>query len=133
MNDGGDELRRALDGNRAAIEAGLRAAHAELEILHARSRQLEELIARGNSALGDTPSIRMTLHEALALVLRENANRWMRAGDLAAEVSRRGLYRKRDGSRLEVNQVHARTNNYPDLFEKKAGQIRLRTKPKPMK
>jgi hypothetical protein len=37
---------------------------------------------------------------------------------LADAVNERGLYRKRDGSPVEVNQVHARTSNYEALFEK---------------
>ena len=38
----------------------------------------------------------------------------------------RGLYHKKDGSPVEINQVHARTNNYHDLFEKDGPLIRLR-------
>src|SRR5436190_183406 len=38
----------------------------------------------------------------------------------------RELYRKRDGSPVELNQVHARANNYPSLFEKDGAKIRLR-------
>lgn len=38
-----------------------------------------------------------------------------------------GLYRKRDGSPVEVNEIHARTNNYQDLFEKDGSLIRMRT------
>jgi hypothetical protein len=41
-------------------------------------------------------------------------------------VNRRALYRKRDGSPVEVNQVHARTNNYTDLFEKDGPKVRLK-------
>jgi hypothetical protein len=44
-------------------------------------------------------------------------------------VNTRGLYRTRDGSPVEVNQVHARTGNYPDLFEKQGSQIRLKGEP----
>jgi hypothetical protein len=70
----------------------------------------------------------MTLHKAIAHVLRANENRWMTARELADAVTTQGLYRKRDGSRLEANQVHARTNNYADLFEKEGANIRLREK-----
>jgi hypothetical protein len=68
----------------------------------------------------------MTLHDALARVLEDIGNEWMTARELADEVNRRGLYRKRDGSPVEVNQVHARTNNYEDLFEKNGPKIRLK-------
>ena len=36
------------------------------------------------------------------------------------------LYRKRDGSPVEINQVHARTSNYGALFEKDGPKIRLK-------
>jgi len=62
----------------------------------------------------------MTLHEALAQILRENGNAPMTARALADVVNDRGLYRTRDGSPVEVNQIHARTKNYQDLFEKTA-------------
>jgi hypothetical protein len=68
----------------------------------------------------------LTLHVAIAQVLHENGNRWMSANELADAVNGGGLYRKRDGSRVEANQVHARTNNYKALFEKTDGRIRLR-------
>jgi hypothetical protein len=57
----------------------------------------------------------MTLHEALAQILRENGNAPTAARALADAVNDRGLYRTRDGSPVEVNQIHARTKNYQDL------------------
>jgi len=68
----------------------------------------------------------MTLHEAIALLLRENANESMTVRELADALNERGLYRKRDGSPIEVNQVHARTNNYRSIFEKDGPNVRLR-------
>ena len=47
--------------------------------------------------------------------------------ELADEVNERSMYRKRDGSPVEANQVHARTKNYTALFEKDGSRIRLRT------
>jgi hypothetical protein len=41
-------------------------------------------------------------------------------------VNQRQLYRKRDGSPVESNQIHARTKNYTALFEKDGPRIRLR-------
>ena len=69
----------------------------------------------------------MTLHDALTRVLEDTGNEWMNARELTDEVNRRGLYRKRDGSPVEVNQVHARTSNYGDLFEKNGPKIRLKS------
>src|SRR5205085_7162313 len=39
---------------------------------------------------------------------------------------RRALYRKKDGTPIEPNQVHARTKNYDELFEKNGPRVRLR-------
>ena len=121
------------------IETALTEARAELETLDARRDELIDQIARAEAILGgggppnpptaaatqpgDRP---LTLHEAIARVLDDHGNEWMSARELTDEVNRRGLYRKRDGSALEVNQVHARTNNYGDLFEKDGPKIRLK-------
>lgn len=129
----GDYLRRALEGARAELEVGLQEAEKELAQLDARRAELVDLIERARAALGVPISAAVenaaggrTLHAALAQILRENQNRWMTAGELRDEVNRRSLYRKRDGSAVEVNQVSARTKNYDDLFEKSGGRIRLR-------
>jgi len=58
--------------------------------------------------------------------LRENDNQPMTVRDLANAVNERGLYRKRDGSAVEVNQLHAFTSNYEALFKKDGPMIRLR-------
>lgn len=127
----GEQLKEALAMSQAAIEEGLEDARAELEALHVRADELKVLIARGEAALG-TSTVegdgegRLTLHEALEQVLRENANRWMTVQELAGEVNRRSLYRKKDGSPVEPNQVHARTKNYNKLFEKEGSRVRLR-------
>jgi hypothetical protein len=126
-------LEQVLESNRRLIEEALVGARAELAGLRHRQAELDRLVARAEAALG-TPSpseegIRsaaMTLHEALAMLLRENGNEWMTARELADAVNERGLYRKKDGTRVEVNQVHARTNNYGAVFEKDGGRIRLR-------
>ena len=67
----------------------------------------------------------MTLHDALARVLRESGNEGLTARELADAVNRRGLYQKRDGSPVEVNQVQARVNNYGSIFEKDGSVVRL--------
>ncbi len=111
------------------ISAALADARTELAGLDARREELQALIAQGEAALGGGPKPApetMTLHEALVQILEENGNQQMTARALADAVNDRGLYRKRDGSPVEVNQIHARTNNYQDLFEKDGSQIRLR-------
>jgi HB1, ASXL, restriction endonuclease HTH domain len=127
----GDRLEEALAMSQTAITEGLADAKAELERVRGREAELEALIARGEAALGiATGDIdregRLTLHDALEQILRENDNRWMTVHELADEINRRALYRKKDGSAVEPNQVHARTKNYNRLFEKEGPRIRLR-------
>jgi hypothetical protein len=87
-------------------------------------RELEALVARAKAALGEevepprSESERLALHEAIELILRENGNGWMTTRELADQVNQRQLYRKRDGSPVESNQIHAHTKNYTALFEK---------------
>ncbi len=127
------ELADALRRGREVIAAALADARAELAELDARRAELLALIAEAEAALGVAPEQNdagLTLHQALAQILRENRNEPMTARALTDAVNARGLYRKRDGSPVEVNQVHARTANYPDLFEKEGSQIRLKGEPR---
>jgi hypothetical protein len=126
-----EQLKGALEESRAALEAGLIEAEKELAALREREHELEVLVARAKAALGAEPeprrfgSERLTLHEAIAIILRENGNRWMTVRELADQVNQRQLYRKRDGSPVEPNQIHARTKNYTALFEKNGPCVRL--------
>ena len=123
------DLADALKRSREMIQEALTDARTELDALRARQAELEEQIAQAEAALTDAPAshaARMTLHEALAHVLRDHNNEPMTARELADEVNQRGLYYKRDGNPVEANQVHARTNNYRAVFEKEGSQIRLR-------
>jgi hypothetical protein len=128
----GDRLKQAMEAAQAEIEAGLTEAETELEELDHRRAELVALIGEARSALGreqveTAPEPRrLTLHEALALVLGEHDNEWMTARELADEVNERRLYSKRDGTPVQANQVHARTKNYSTLFEKDGGRVRLR-------
>jgi hypothetical protein len=124
------DLADVLDRSREMIRAALADSRTELAALDARRSELQALIAQGEAALGGVPqpaTETTTLHQALAQILHENDNTPMPARALADAVNARGLYRKRDGSPVEVNEVHARTNNYQDLFEKTGSLIRLRT------
>jgi hypothetical protein len=120
--------------NRPDIEADLaqaRAAHArvvgEVRDLERAIAGLEGLIELGRSAdEANSAPTGMTLHEAMREVLRSAPSRMMRAQDLAAEIERRHLYRMRDGRAAEPQQIHARTGNYPDLFEREGTFIKLR-------
>lgn len=133
-----DGLERAMAEQRAAIEAELARAEAELADLRERERRLVDMIRRARALLGLTgddsggdeggpaPATFLPLHEAMAKVLRENRNRVMSARELADGVNASGLYRTRDGSPVEIGQIHARAHNYGRLFERAGGGIRLR-------
>jgi hypothetical protein len=66
-----------------------------------------------------------TLHEELAEILRGQRNRWMTTTELAQAVNERGIYQKRDGSAVTDFQVHGRTKNYDQLFERDHARVRL--------
>jgi len=126
-------LDEALEASRPAIEAALAEAETELAKINQRKAELEQLIARARAALGETTptktpatSHRMTLHEALAMILKDKDNEWTTVRDLANEVNERELYTKRDGSPVEPSQIHARAGSYPTLFEKDGPRVRLR-------
>jgi hypothetical protein len=129
----------ALERSRQMIEEALVEARSELETVEARRQELLDQIGQAEAILGGGPPAppadappaapeggQLTLHEALARVLEDAGNEGMTARELTDTVNRRGLYRKRNGSPVEVNQVHARINNYGDLFEKDGPKIRLK-------
>lgn len=126
------KLLQVLDGARTEIEAGLREAEAELAELDARRSALVALIARATAALGpgaarpgESQPRTLTLHKAMAQVLREHGNDPMSAREIADEINLRELYTKRDGSRIEVSQIHARAKNYATQFAKVGSKLRL--------
>lgn len=117
------------------IQEALAEARSELAGLDTRRDELLAQIAQAEAIVGGSPAdvpapaaarSALTLHEALVRVLEDTGNEGMTARELADGVNRRGLYRKRDGSPVEVNQVHARVNSYDGLFEKDGSKIRLK-------
>jgi hypothetical protein len=126
-----DQLANNLDQAARLITETLSAAKAELDALDQRRPQLVALIARTEAmseALATDGSTRrqMTLHEAIAFLIRENGNRWTPIKDIGLAINSRGLYHKKDGTPVEINQIHARVNNYEYLFEKNGPRVRLR-------
>lgn len=124
------ELEQALESVRPKLEEVLSDALRELESLDQRRSELLSVISRTESALGQGPlepiRTKRTLHEAALEVLAENGGDWMPVKELTEEINTRGLYSKRDGSALTPAQLHARTKNYPRLFEKRRGEVRPR-------
>lgn len=134
MDDYVSLVRQVVGQHAAAIETDLRAAISELErtrksAADAESRvlSLQTLLHFGSTDAPPTDDdSRLTLHEAMAEVLRSAPEQMMRARDLAAEIHRRHLYVMRDGRPVEPQQIHARVGHYGDLFEKVGTFIRLR-------
>lgn len=117
-----DEIAADLDRARRDL------AHHQGEVaaLERKVGQLEGLLAlvEPDSLNRGIPGDGMTLHEAMVVVLRD-AEHGLRAGDLAAEINRRRLYRMRDGRPVEAQQIHARVGNYGHLFRKSGPSILL--------
>lgn len=126
MND----LATALEASARLVNEALVRAREELAALNKRKEELEMLIAQAEamqhpSAPAPSNPRGFTLHEAIAAILREEGNRWMSAREIADAVNSRGLYHKKDGSLVETSQIHARTKNYGQIFEKSDAGIRL--------
>lgn len=60
---------------------------------------------------------RLTLHEAMVLVLRSRGGGWMERDELAREIARRDLYRQRAGGAPPSDQLRLRAKKYPHIFE----------------
>jgi len=66
---------------------------------------------------------KMTLQEAMKIVLKEVKGRKLHAAELSDEIYRRGLYFKKDGTQARYNQIRSRCGHYPDMFEALPGNI----------
>ena len=126
-----NELEEVLAETDRMVSDALTRAREELVALDERRTHLVAVIAQAEamqrSGTNSPPvSTRLTLHEAIGMVLREQDNHWMTVRELADVVNTRLLYRKKDGSPVEANQIHARTKNYEQLFEKDGPNVRLR-------
>jgi hypothetical protein len=131
-----DEIRIAAASHRDEVEADLDRARRALVRNAEEREQLERARAFAETLLGllgdddkhdgqRVAASSLTLHEAMADVLRDAPARMLRAGDLAAEVNRRQLYRMRDGRPVEPQQIHARIGHYGHWFEKEGMFIKL--------
>jgi len=117
-----DEIRGDLDAARAALRQGyLQTSEAERRV-----KSLEFLLELASAEQYEVGSPGLTLHQAMAIVLCNQPGRMLRAGDLAAEIARRGLYRMKDGRPAEAQQIRARTEHYGHLFERQGTFIKLR-------
>lgn len=118
-----EEIAGDLDQARTAA---LR-AHSDLRDWEQRIALLEGLLSLSDDQAAEALAPDSgTLHEVMLQVLRASPAGMMRAGDLAAEINARHLYRMRDGRPVEPQQIHARVGNYPHLFEKAGTFIKPR-------
>ncbi len=131
-------LMRALQ-NPAALKAAYDGAHVRADRLRKQLRLLELEISQAHGlifemGLSSWPPLRgpvrpPTLHEAMKSVLEAKGNGWMRTGQIAREVARRQLYRRRDGLAASTKDVSARASRYDAIFERQGAVIRLRGVP----
>jgi hypothetical protein len=129
-------LTEALAVNRDAVARALPIAEQELARCRARCAQLEleirhaKLVLTADPGTGDAAVGRQPLHEAMVLILQDHAA-GLPAPEIARIVEQRDLYRRRDGGFAGLGQVHARVHNYPKLFVRDRGRIRLRRESDP--
>lgn len=126
------QIADAVEAHRAELEAELATARSELararalELDHERDvLVLETLLLSSQTDQHHREAIasELTLHDAMVVVLNDAPSKRMRAGELAAEINRRRLYRMRDGRPVETQQIHARVGHYPQLLAKAGTMI----------
>ncbi len=69
----------------------------------------------------------MTLHEAIVKTLTM-ANKSMTTKELADTININKLYQKRDKSSITAYQIHGRTKNHPQLFNRAGSMVSLKGK-----
>lgn len=60
---------------------------------------------------------KLTLHEAMVVVLSEQPNHTASTKFLSDEIYKRGLYYQKSGGKAQDYQMFLRAKNYPQLFE----------------
>src|SRR5690606_11828588 len=66
----------------------------------------------------------MTLHEAIEKLLRQTG-RPMTTQQIADEFNKNGWYQKKDGSTIQAFQIHGRTRNYANIFDRDGSTVSL--------
>jgi hypothetical protein len=130
--------------NPTIVRAAYFGAHRRAHYLREQLRELEIQISQAEAAIAEvfvpawpplpSPVRPPTLHHAIRLVLETKSNRWMRTGQLAREIAKRQLYRRRDGLAASTKDVSARVASHPEIFERRGVMVRLRsTSPAPIR
>ncbi len=66
----------------------------------------------------------MTLHVAIEKLLKEKETS-MSTAEIATELNKNKWYQKKDGSEISAFQIHGRTRNYPDIFDRQGSLVTL--------
>jgi hypoxanthine-DNA glycosylase len=66
----------------------------------------------------------MTLHAAIEKLLRQTG-RPMRTEQIADELNKNNWYLKKDGSAIQAFQIHGRTRNYTNIFDRDGSTVSL--------
>lgn len=66
----------------------------------------------------------MKLHEAIEKLLRQTG-RPMTTQQIADELNKNGWYQKKDGSTIQAFQIHGRTRNYANIFDRDGSKVSL--------
>ena len=66
----------------------------------------------------------MTLHEAIEKLLNEKLTT-MTTQEIADELNKNGWYKKKDSSEIQAFQIHGRTRNYVNIFERNGSTVSL--------
>lgn len=74
----------------------------------------------------------MTLHEAIIQLLRQTG-RSMTTSEIAKQLNQLKWYSKKDGSAILPFQIHGRTRNYPQFFDREGSLVSLRSETGPEK
>jgi len=60
---------------------------------------------------------KLTLHEAMQIVLRDRPNKTDSTENVANEIIWRNLYKQKDGGDVFPDQIFLRARRYPKLFD----------------
>lgn len=93
-------------------------------------RELARFLGRKQTVPAD-PEIaprpeRLTLHEAMEVVLRDHGRGPMPARQLANEIAERGIYVRNDGGRADYQQLLVRARKYQGMFQVSSSGITLK-------
>ena len=67
----------------------------------------------------------MTLHVAIEKLLKEKGTS-LSTDEIASELNKNKWYQKKDGSEISAFQIHGRTRNYPNIFDRQGALVTLK-------